>query len=132
MDKINIKELATAEWQKPQAYQAYLRIENQINRGADGYLFPVKRITSADSPYTQDINDSIIICDSTSGSITINLLPALQWEQKRLSVKKIVAANTVTIDGDSAETIDGTTTKALTTQYSSYELVSEGGSIHLV
>jgi len=132
MDKISIKELATAEYQKAQSYQAYLRIENQINRGADGYLFPVKRITSADSPYTQDINDAIIICDSTSGSITINLLPALQWEQKRLSVKKIVAGNTVTIDADGSETIDGTTTKALTTQYSSYDLVSEGGSVHLI
>lgn len=132
MDKINIKELATPEWQKAQAYQAYLRVENQINRGADGFLFSVKRITNADSPYDQNINDSILICDSTAGSITINLLPALEWEQKRLTVKKIVAANTVTIDGDNAETIDGTTTKALTTQYSSYELVSEGGSIHLV
>lgn len=132
MDKINVKEKATAQYNKAQIYEALLRIENQINRGADGYLFPVKRITSADSPYTQDINDSIIICDSTSGSITINLLPALEWEQKRLTVKKIAASNTVTIDANSSQTIDGTTTKALTTQYSSYELISEGGSIHLV
>lgn len=132
MDKIAVKDFATEPLNRAQIFRALLAIENQINRGADGYLFPVKRLTSADSPYTVNSNDSILICNTSGGSITINLMPALEWEQKLLIVKKISASNTVTVDADGTDLIDGAATDAFTTNYTARRYVSEGGAIHIV
>ena len=103
-----------------------------INRYFDGYLFPVKSLTSTDSPYTVNKNDAVILADTTSGSITINLLAAEQMKEKRLIVKKTAAANTVTIDPNGAETIDGSATYAWTTQYVSRDIVSNGSNWFIV
>jgi hypothetical protein len=129
VNKVELKTLAANPTSQPNLKTAYTRIENQINRGADGFLFSVKRLTSADSPYDMNVNDSILICDTTGGSITINLLPALDWEEKRLTVKKIIAANTVTVEADGAETIDDAANLAWTVRYESHEFVSEGGEV---
>jgi hypothetical protein len=102
----------------------------QINRAVDGYLFPVRRVTTN---YTMDLNDSIILVDATAGNVTVTLQAALQWEQKRLVVKKIDASvNTVTIDANSTELIDGAATKVISTQYTSHEFTSQGGAIWII
>lgn len=132
MDKVALTQLATDQYNRQSYNRVLMMVEQQINRAADGYLFPVKRITSADSPYSVSINDAILICDTTSGSITINLKPALEWEQKILIVKKLVAANTVTVDGSGAETIDGAATDAFTVIYTAKRYVSQGGAVHIV
>lgn len=132
MDKVSLTQYATAEYNRQQYNEVLRKLEQQINRGADGYLFTAKRLTSTDSPYTVSLNDSILICDTSSGSITLNLQPAMQWEQKILIVKKISASNTVTVDADAAETIDGAATDAFTVNYTAKRYVSQGGSIHIV
>jgi hypothetical protein len=132
MDKIALTQYATSEYNRQQYNMVLVGVQQQINRGADGYLFPTKRLTSADSPYDMSLNDAVLICDTTSGNITINLKPAMEWEQKRIIVKKIVAGNTVTITPDGSETIDGAASLAITTQYQARELVSQGGDIWTV
>lgn len=132
MDKIAIKDYATEPLNRAQLFRALLFIETQINRGSDGYLFAIKRITTADSPYTMNLNDSILICDSSAGSITINLLPALEWEQKRLTVKKINSGHSIILDANGSETIDGSGTYTITSHYASHDFVSQGGDIHVI
>ena len=130
MDKISITGYATADYNRQTTNLAYSKIEQQINRAADSFLFPVTRITSS---YTQNQNDAIILADATAGSITITLLPALEWEQKRLTVKKIDSSgNSVVVDASGAETIDGAANKSTSTQYNSYDFVSEGGQVFII
>ena len=105
-------------------------LKKSINQGVDGYLFPVKAITTS---YTQNLNDCYIRADATAGNITITLKPSLQCTGKRLSIKKVDAsANTVTIDANASETIDGVTTKVLSVQYASYELYAYNGNWDLI
>lgn len=104
-------------------------IEISINRAADGYLFPVTSITSA---YTMSLNDAFIVCDATSGAFTVTLKPAAECEQKLVTIKKIDNVATVTVDGDGSETIDGSTTYALSSQYQTVRLMSDGTAWHIV
>lgn len=85
----------------------------------------VRTITSADSPYTVVSTDYTILCNAVSGNITVNL-PAAATSSRELTIKKIDASgNSVTIDGNASETIDGSTTKATTTQYFAWEIQSD-------
>lgn len=130
MDKVALKQYATNDYNR-QSYNNVLTVlENQLNRAADGYLYPIKRVTVST---TMTLNDGIILVDATAGNITITLLPALQWEQKIVTVKKIDSSvNTVTIDADSAELIDGIATKVISTQYTSYDFTSQGGAVWII
>lgn len=79
----------------------------------------VKSIVVGDSPYTA-ASETVILANATGGNITVNL-PALSGVAGRIyNVKKTdSSANTVTLDGSGAETIDGAATQVLTTQYQS-------------
>jgi hypothetical protein len=133
MDKIAITQYATSDYNRQSYNNVLTAVQTQINRAADGYLFPVKRLTSADSPYSATYNDSVLIVDATSGAVTINLKPAKEWEQKRIVIKKIDAsANAVTAEPDASETIDGASSKSVNTQWASFELASEGGEIFVI
>ncbi|MES2637556.1 MAG: hypothetical protein V4605_09540 [Pseudomonadota bacterium] len=133
MNKVNLRPQVTPAYARQQFNDIVGQVEDQINRGADGYLFPVKRIVFADSPFSLSNNNAILLVDATGGNITINLKPALEWEEKRISIKKIDASvNTVTIDANAAELIDGALTKVITAQYASHELVSQGGAVWIL
>jgi hypothetical protein len=50
-----------------------------------------------------------------------------------LTIKKVDAsANTVTVDGNAAETIDGVTTKVLSAQYASISIICDGSTWSVV
>lgn len=80
-------------------------------------------ISDASSPYSADAN-TIILCDTASGNVTVNL-PAAAFGS-RITVKKLSTPNTVTIDGDGAETIDGAATATLSSQWESMTIISDG------
>lgn len=67
--------------------------------------------------------DYTVFCDATAGNITVTL-PAVASHAGRIyNVKKIDAsANTVTIDGNASETIDGALTQVISVQYASLSL----------
>lgn len=130
MNKISIRQYATAEYNRQQYETVLSAVEREFNRAADGYLFTVTRVTSA---YTMTLNDSVILVDASSGAVTVTLKPARECERKRVTIKKIdSSANAVTVDADSSEEIDGATTKSLASQYDSVELVSQGGAWWIV
>ena len=77
--------------------------------------------------YTATSNDYTIICNATSGSFTITLPAVASHTNRMYHIKKIdSSANTVTVDGNGAETIDDATTAVLTTQYESITIQSDG------
>ena len=64
------------------------------------------------SPVTLAITDRYILVDATGGARTLNL-PAIATSDLHVYVIKIVAGgNTVTIDPNASETVDGATTLA--------------------
>ena len=126
MEKINIIQFVTNDYNRQSNNKAFGLIETQISRAADGYLFSVMGVTSN---YTVSYNDAFIPVDATAGNVTIALLPAREMEQKRLTIKKTDAsAKTVTIDASGTETIDGALTRVITTQYASIEVMAYNGN----
>jgi hypothetical protein len=72
--------------------------------------------------------NKVVLVDATSGNLTITL-PAVATAGAgfNLAVVKIDAsANTVTVDGDGSETINGATTQVISSQYGQLELVTNG------
>jgi hypothetical protein len=130
MDKIGLKRFVSQAYNQQNFDRVVSLIEQQINRAADGYLFPAVRVTSA---YTMTLNDAVILVDASAGAVTVTLKPALDWEQKRVTVKKIDSSgNAVIVDANGAETIDGAANKSIPTQYTSFDFISEGGSVHII
>jgi len=67
------------------------------------------------------------LADATAGAFSVNLPTAASMTGRIINVKKIdSSANAVTLDGSGAETIDGATTLALTVQWQSAQIQSNG------
>lgn len=81
---------------------------------------------------TSDRN-KLILADASGGAFTITLPPAATvGDGFKVGFKKIDSdtAEAVTIDGDSTETIDGETSIALSLQYETLLIVSDGTEWH--
>lgn len=89
-----------------------------------------RRVTAS---YTAKADDRFILADATGGAVTITLPTAVGVAGCEIAAKRLNSgANSVTLDGAGAETIDGAATKVLTTQYETARLVSDGANWHLV
>ena len=80
------------------------------------------RLTTAAT--TLGDGDDVLLADTTGGSFAVTLPDATTYAGRRFEVKKMVAANTMTLTAAGSDTIDGAATVAVTTQYASYSLVS--------
>lgn len=89
------------------------------------FLGGIRTVTS--TAYTVSSGDEMILVDATSGSVTITLPAASSSSKRILNIKKIDATgNTVTIDGNSSETIDGATTYVINSQWTNVEIKCNG------
>jgi hypothetical protein len=79
------------------------------------------------TPSNASTYNAIEVIYTTTGSsaYTVTLPTAASIEGKKIHVKRLATAN-VTVDGHSSETIDGSATFVLTTQYSSVTMISDG------
>jgi hypothetical protein len=85
--------------------------------------------TTKTATYTASVSDYTILCNNTSGAITINLPAASGCTGRAYVIKKISGvSNNVVIDGNASETIDGATTRTLTLQYESVLIQSDGSN----
>jgi hypothetical protein len=77
---------------------------------------------------------TVVLASAASGAITITLPDAASTNTDRvILVKKTDASvNAVTIATTGGDTIDGASTKSLSTQYASYTFVSDGSNWHIV
>lgn len=78
--------------------------------------------------YTTTVSDGFIAMDSTGGNRVITLVTAVGNAGLRQTFKKIVAANIVTLGPTGGQTIDGAASAAMTAQWASRTLVSDGAN----
>lgn len=79
-----------------------------------------------------NVIDFAIIGDTTTASFTVTLPNVTGYTGLMYLIKKKVAINTLTIATVSAQLIDGATTQALTAQYSSLLIISDGTSWNII
>ncbi|KKM59107.1 hypothetical protein LCGC14_1548530 [marine sediment metagenome] len=86
---------------------------------------PLNALVTVTTDTTLDASHTVVLCDATSGAITITLEAAASHTGRRYFIKKIdPTPNPVTINGP--ETIDGQTTKVISIQYNCAVIVSDG------
>lgn len=90
--------------------------------------FAVDTITS--TPYTHSTDNDLLLVNTTSSAITINALAAANWERP-LKIKRILGANSITIDPDGSETIDGAATLTWNSD-AVIEIISDGSNLRTV
>lgn len=79
--------------------------------------------------YTAAATDEIIACDATSAAFTITLPTAASKTGQRYTIKKTdSSANAVTIGTTSSQTIDGSTTYSLASQWKYATIISNGSN----
>jgi len=76
--------------------------------------------------YTADGTDSTIIIDASGANVTITLPAAANCEGRIYNIKAVDITNTATVDGNGAETIDGSATYVFISQYESITIQSDG------
>lgn len=80
--------------------------------------------------YTQLAADDVIEVDTSGGAFTVTLLPAATaGAGARVWIKDVAGAcatNALTVDGDTAETIDGAATQSLNKNYMAFHLYTDG------
>ena len=87
----------------------------------------IKKIENKTSNYTLTINDNTIKCDATAASFTVTLPKANNANGYIFNIKKVDSTtNTITIDGDGSETIDGSLTMIIVSQYDCITVHSDG------
>lgn len=82
--------------------------------------------TTVTTDTTLDGNNGAVFGDTSSNDITITLPPAGDQKDRVYHVKKTAELNTLTIQGDGTETIDGEEAQEITNQYDSVTIQSTG------
>jgi hypothetical protein len=83
-------------------------------------------LVAGDSPYAITDADQVVYVDSTAGSVTVDLPAAADSAGRVLVFKKLVAGNTLTIDGNASELVEGGATLALTAALATARLHCNG------
>jgi hypothetical protein len=94
----------------------------QINGSISGIGFKQAYVTKTGA-YTATDADYVIDC--TTGTFTVTL-PASSGRTGRILIIKNSGAGTITVDGNAAETIDGAATYAISVQYGTIQIMSDG------
>lgn len=101
----------------PGSLEEYVRLQNTRLPRLATLLARVQRansrVVTADTTIVE--SDDLVIADTTSGSVTVNLPDAEQSFGQVVAVKKWVAGNTMTLDAAGTDLIDGAGTLAVTT-----------------
>jgi hypothetical protein len=107
-------------------------IANQVQvSGSDGvaeWKTLTHAVVSKTAAYTATVDDEIILCD---GTFTVTLPAVSGASGTQLNIKNI-GTGTITVDCDGSETIDGTATLIIDTQYESYALVCNGINWYII
>ena len=85
--------------------------------------------TAKTTTYTATTSDYFIDC--TTGTFTVNLFTAV-GNTGRILIIKNSGAGTITVDPNSSETIDGSATQTLSTQWSRVHIISDGANWKII
>lgn len=99
---------------------------NTISGKLNGFASSVATISSSVILSTEQ---HVILADAASGNITLTLPNAVSSANVQFAIKKIDStANFVIISASNSQTIDGISTKTITTQYEASLFVSDGAN----
>jgi hypothetical protein len=89
--------------------------------------------TSITGTTTLNQTHNVVLASDATGSFSITLPAAASNTGKTYYIKKTnSSANTITIDGNASETIDGATTLVLYVQYDAVRIVCDGSNWHVI
>lgn len=92
----------------------------------------VASISHSDTPYNLT-NKYVVLSNASAGGIIVNLLDATICDGRTHVIKKTdSSANTVTVQASGSQTIDGSNTYVLTTQYESITIVTDGANWFII
>jgi hypothetical protein len=106
-----------------------------FNAGGQGYIggFGMAiNVVPKTSDYSATKNDSTIVVDTTGGNVMITLPTTGITGGKIFIIKKIAASNNVIIDVTGEATIDGASTKTITTQWDLLRLQFNGTGYYII
>lgn len=79
--------------------------------------------------YTQKVLKFCKMMNASGGARTVNFYTSVSNSGNKITVKKTDSStNAVTLDPNSSQTIDGSTTVAITAQYTSLTCISDGSN----
>lgn len=82
---------------------------------------------------TLTTSQTVVLCDASLRAIIVTLPAASSNTGRLYHIKNIgSSANTVTIDGNANETIDGGLTAVITDRYGTLSIVSDGSNWHVI
>jgi len=93
--------------------------------------FTVVSKATGDSPYSASWGE-LVLCNTSGGNLEIDLPAAGSNSGKTIHIKHVTAGNTLTIDGNSSETIDKSATVTDTTAGNSYLVASDGTNVVII
>lgn len=102
-----------------------LKINQHLSRA-------VTSVTGTSATLTDDDHVVLVDDDTAGAAVTINLPAAADSAGNIHTIKKLGTTGSVTIDANASETIDGATTKVLSTQYDSVEVYCNGTAWFLI
>lgn len=98
-----------------------------VSGGLPTWRQPIFATATKTGNYTLTSSDTVILADSTSGSVTITLPTASTVSGYRFYVKRTDgSANSVSVARSGSDTIDGATSVSLGAQYTTMTFVSDG------
>lgn len=102
-----------------------------INEIIDSLPIATSRSVSAAS--VADINAGVYLCDASGGAFTLAMPSAAAFKYRALTIKKVDSSGSaVTVQGNASETIDGSNTYALASQYATVTIYSDGQKWHVI
>ena len=143
IDSIKIRRGTAAAWvsANPTLESGEYGLETDTRRikigdGITAYTslaYITRAVAKKTANYTLAIADRGVLADATAGAFTISLPTAASAKDVEFFVKKIdISGNTVIIDGNGAETIDGQTTQIISEQYTAITIYSDGTEWHIL
>ena len=89
--------------------------------------------TSVVENYTATAGDYTILCDATGAAFAVTLPSAIPNKHKIYVIKKIdVSVNAITVTAFGDEEIEGSATQALSSQFSTITIHSDGSDWHIL
>lgn len=87
----------------------------------------VATLTPITANYIANTPNEVILADATAGAVSVSLPKAKGFYGRTIFVKKMDSGgNAVTLTPQTGELIDGSASKAISTQYMSYTVTSTG------
>lgn len=103
-----------------------------VSAGAPAWLTPASsgplNVVSKTSAYTATVTDEVILCSGSAFTVTLYAASGNAGRQIRIIKTDSTAANVITVDGNGSETIQGSLTIKLCSQYEEISIMCDGSN----